>query len=286
MQPFAEIKQVKKKVDEFHLGPVDLTIEPGTITALVGNNGSGKSTLLKLMMNLAAPDEGLINIFQKNVQGADENWKQQVAYQPQRQVGWDPFTGNALKDLISPLYPNWDEELFIEMISMLDVPLTKRYSKLSEGLQQKLTLALTVPRNAPLLLLDEPTTAMDIPSKKNLMDILAEWMDQGERAIIMASHQSENIMKLADYLYVLQSGKAIGHFEKEELLEGYKRYWFGSELPDTQIPGEVNRGTWQVISNQPALAEQFFREHQLPVANQAGLELEEVMTLLLTREDE
>lgn len=281
MKPFAEIKQVKKKVDEFHLGPVDLTIEPGTITALVGNNGSGKSTLLKLMMNLAATDEGGIDIFQKNVQGTNESWKQQVAYQPQRQVGWDPFTGNSLKELISPLYPNWDEELFMKMVLTLDVPLTKRYSKLSEGVQQKLALALTVPRNAPLLLLDEPTASMDIPSKKQLMDILTEWMDQDERAIIMASHQSENIMKLADYLYVLQSGKAIGHFEKEELLGGYRKYWVASGLPQQTVPGEIARENLFLISEAPKETEAFFRNSRLDITNQTGLDLEEILSYLL-----
>lgn len=283
MKPFAEIKQVKKKVDEFHLGPVDLTIEPGTITALVGNNGSGKSTLLKLMMNLAATDEGGIDIFQKNVQGTNESWKQQVAYQPQRQVGWDPFTGNSLKELISALYPNWDEELFMKMVLTLDVPLTKRYSKLSEGVQQKLALALTVPRNAPLLLLDEPTASMDIPSKKQLMDILTEWMDQDERAIIMASHQSENIMKLADYLYVLQSGKAIGHFEKEELLGGYRKYWVASGLPQQTVPGEIARENLFLISEAPKETEAFFRNSRLDITNQTGLDLEEILSYLLQR---
>ena len=171
MKPFVEITQVKKKIDNFHLGPINLTIEPGTITSLVGNNGSGKSTLMKLMMNLANTDSGSINLFNQNVSGDEEQWKSFVSYQSQKMIGWDAFTGENLKYFIAPLYEHWDEQLFQRIVEHFAIPLNQRFSKLSQGSQQKLTLALTIPRNTPLLLLDEPTAYLDIPAKTHLMDI-------------------------------------------------------------------------------------------------------------------
>lgn len=120
-------------MEEFHLGPINLTIEPGTITALVGNNGSGKSTLLKLIMNLVQPTKGTIQVNNLFVDAEHEDWKQFIAYQPQTIVGWDAFTGNMLKELISPLYPNWDEQLFLKMIELFQIPLDKKFAKLSQG---------------------------------------------------------------------------------------------------------------------------------------------------------
>lgn len=155
MNGWLDIVQLQKRVDNFHLGPIDLAIEPGSIITLVGNNGSGKSTLLKLIMNLAIPDTGNIKVFDKFVSGENESWKTQIAYLPQTTIGYDPYTGNQLKSLIAPLYPNWDDALFTEMVQSFDIPLEKRYEKLSQGVQQKLNLALTIPRNTPLLLLDE-----------------------------------------------------------------------------------------------------------------------------------
>ncbi|WP_106495884.1 ATP-binding cassette domain-containing protein [Lentibacillus sp. Marseille-P4043] len=281
MNNWLDISQLQKKVDHFYLGPIDLSIEPGTITALVGNNGSGKSTLLKLIMNLANPDMGNIKVFDKFVYGQDESWKKKIAYQAQTQIGHDAYTGKELKSLIAPLYPDWDEALFKEIVNAFSIPLTKRYRKLSQGVQQKLNLALTIPRNAPLLLLDEPTSFMDIPSKKRLMDILVEWMDQGEHAIIFASHQAEDIMKLADYLCILRNGKVIGTYEKEELTESYKRYWLQHSLPESWIPGEISREKQQLISNQPDKTEQFFNENNMTWSGRTALHLEEIITYLL-----
>lgn len=281
MNPLLDISKLEKKVDEFQLGPIDLQIEPGTITAIVGNNGSGKSTLLKLIMNLAKPDKGNIMVANQLVHGEEESWKNQIAYQPQTVIGYNPFTGSKLKDLIAPLYPNWDEALFLKLVELFDIPLNKRFGKLSQGAQQKLTLALTIPRNAPLLLLDEPTSFMDIPSKKHLLDILVDWMEQDNRAIVITSHQADDIRKLSDYLFVLRDGKMIGNHEKETLTENFKRYWLKKPLQDKAIPGEVSRHQQQVISNQPEVTEQYFKDADIQWIDRTALDLEEIITLLL-----
>ena len=116
MEPVITISNLEKTIDEFHLGPIDLSIEPGTVTALIGNNGSGKSTILKAMMNLVQPDKGEITFNRFHVGGDDESWKKDMVYLPQKVVGWDPFTGELLKEMIAPLYPKWDEVLFQQMI--------------------------------------------------------------------------------------------------------------------------------------------------------------------------
>lgn len=282
MQPWIQITQLQKRIDNFELGPIDFAIEPGTITALVGNNGSGKSTLLKMMMNLVKQDKGEIKVFSKFVNESDESWKQNIAYQAQTAVGYDPFTGNALKNLISHWYPNWDEELFKKLVDLFQVPLTKRFGKLSQGSQQKLRLALTIASNARLLILDEPTSFMDIPSKKIFIDTLVDWMDKEERAIIIASHQAEDIRKLADYLVILHNGTMLGAYEKEELTESYQQYWFNETIPFEEIPGEISREQHTIVTNQAEATEQFLSQNQMHWTNRKALELDEVISLLLT----
>ncbi|WP_047983922.1 ATP-binding cassette domain-containing protein [Ornithinibacillus californiensis] len=281
MDPLLYIENLEKDVDDFHLGPVNLTIEPGTITALIGNNGSGKSTLLKLIMNLAQPEMGNIKVNNLLVHGNNESWKKLIAYQPQTIIGWDPFTGNALKEMIAPLYPNWDETLFQKMVDLFNIPLHKKFGKLSQGVQQKLNLALTIPRNTPLLILDEPTSYMDIPSKKILIDLLVDWMEAGDRSIIIASHQIDDIRKLSDYLFVLHDGEVIGHFEKEELMERYARYWISEPLPEAPIPGEVSREGNVLLSENPEATESYLEANNTRWNNRSSLEMDDVITLLL-----
>ncbi|RNF40384.1 ABC transporter ATP-binding protein [Planococcus salinus] len=280
MPEWIEIKDVSKKIDGFQLGPVSLSIEPGTITALVGNNGSGKSTMLKMIMNLANPDSGEIRVLGKPVDGKDESWKRHVTFQPQNAVGWNAYTGEDLKRLIAPLYPKWDEAVFERMISLFDIPLNKRFGKLSPGVQQKLSLSLALPRSTDILILDEPTASLDIPSKNLFMDCLVEWMEQEDRAVILTTHETEDIRKLADYLFLMQGGKPLGHFEKDILAAGYRRFWL-HEMPAGPLPGELSRTENQLVSDNPDATERYLSEHGSPVIDTKALELEEIISLLL-----
>jgi len=282
MNHLAHITHLEKEIDTFSMGPIDLAIEPGTITALIGNNGSGKSTFLKMIMNLAKPDKGNIKVMNKWVNGEDESWKQHVAYLPQKPIGFAPYNGKTLKKLISGLYPNWDNALFKRLVDDFEIPLGKKYDRLSPGVQQKLNLALTIPRNVPLMILDEPTNFMDIPSKNLLLDVLVEWMENGERALLFASHQSEDIQKLADYLMILKDGVQIGTFEKEDLLERFQTYWLDHMPgePDS-IPGTVSFADGKLLSDNPELTEKILKERNIPWHSQTTLKLEEIITILM-----
>lgn len=280
MPAWIEISNLQKNIDEFELGPIDLAIDPGTITALVGNNGSGKSTLLKLMMNLANADAGNIQVFGKLVDGNDEGWKRHLAFHPQKTIGWDAYTGSILKGMIASLYGKWDETLFERMVKLFDIPLDKKYGKMSQGMQQKLSLALALPRSTDILILDEPTAFLDIPSKRHFMDLLVEWMEAEDRAVIITSHQTDDLRKLADYLFVMKDGKGLGHFEKERLLESYRRYWL-DEMPDDVIPGELVRDGRQIVSEDPQATEAYLTKYDIVWIDDAALDLEEIIDLLL-----
>lgn len=280
MPAWVEIKDARKKVDDFQLGPLNLEIEAGTITALVGNNGSGKSTLLKLMMNLASMDGGAIRILGKPVDGGDESWKRHITFLPQKQVGWSAYTGNELKNLIAPLYLNWDDQLFNHISGLFDIPLDKRFGKLSPGMQQKLSLALALPRKTDILILDEPTASLDIPSKKQFMDLLVEWMEPEDRAVVLTTHQPDDLRKLADYLFLMKNGQGIGHYEKDRLTSTYRRYWL-TEMPTSPVPGELSRNGSQLISGNPNATEQYVLAQNIQVLDDQALELEDIISLLL-----
>lgn len=286
MNTWLHVQNVQKKLDDFNLGPIDFAIEPGTITALIGSNGAGKSTFLKLLMHQVKQDTGSITMFDQPTDGRDESWKKHVAYQPQKTKGYDAFTGEALKDLISHWYPTWDEALFTSMVKHFNLSLTKNFGKMSQGAQQKLILALAIARNTRLLILDEPTAFLDILSKQVFMDVLIDWMEKEERAIIIASHQAEDIRKLADYITVMKNGKMGYTYEKEALIASYQRYWFRERLSFASIPGEVVRVDNSITSNNPNETEAYLRKHGLIWSHQAPLDLDEVITLLLTEKND
>ena len=283
MRHAVTIRNVHKVVENFQLESLQLDVEKGTITALIGKNGAGKSTILNMMMNLVKADGGDIQVLGQSVSAADESWKTSIAYLPQTPPMTLPFTGLEMRDLIEQWYPTWDEAYFQRIVSMFGINLAVKFTKLSPGAQQQLNLALAIARNAEVLILDEPTAHLDIPSKKILNDLLIEWMDHGERTIILATHQIEDIQKLADYLVILKDGRIFGQYEKEALSDTYKRYWFSQPLECAAVPGEVERKAHSFITNQPFEAEDFLQQESIAWTSVQTVALDEIITLLLMK---
>lgn len=282
MKPWITLREVEKTIDDFHMGPLTIEFEPGTITALIGTNGSGKSTFCKMLMNLVKQTKGDIYVCGANTCEDGSTWKHHIAYQPQKPIGYDMYTGDALQKMIALWYPTWHDELFATVVQELDIPMHKKFGKMSEGAQQKLLFALTIAKNTDILLLDEPTAHMDIPSKRYVIDTLVNWMDQKERMIIISSHQMDDIRKLSDYLCVLHGGNIIGNFEKESLHDSFKQYWFAKELPHEEIPGEQIRQQQMLVSNNTVETEEYLQSRGIQWEQESHVELEEIITHLLS----
>lgn len=280
------MKAATKTIEDFQLGPIDLQFETGTITVLAGDNGAGKSTLLKMLMNLAPADSGTIEIGGQTVSFENEEWKQVIAYQPQTVIGWDLFRGSELVSLMAGLYPAWDQTFFDKIAKALKLPLNKKFAKLSQGVQQKLCLALALARDTNFIILDEPTANIDIPAKRTLLNFFIEWMDRGDKVMIISSHQPEDIRKLADYIAVMKNGQLIGHYVKDELDGSYSRYWLEEPLTG-YLPGEVDRENDRVICvSDPEKAEQYLTAKGINWLQSEPLDIEEIISYILSEEAE
>ncbi|VXC24908.1 conserved hypothetical protein [Bacillus sp. 349Y] len=279
------IQDVEKTVGGLTVSVPHLNIPVGTICALIGTNGAGKSTLFKMIMNLVKPDKGTISIFGKPVNGDDEEWKSHLSYQSQQMDGTDFLTGEDLRQLMSRYYPDWDEPLFQRVVSTLDIPLNKKGKKLSPGMQAKLSIALTLGCNAPVMLLDEPTASMDIPSRKLVIDLLAEIMETGEKTILMATHDVDDLKKLADYLIFFDGDEVGESVEKDELVASHRLLWLDQPVPfDEPLPGELKRTYGKVIlTNDPDQTRDALRQHSISIMEEQVPDLETVVTELLTK---
>ncbi|MEW4327363.1 ABC transporter ATP-binding protein [Rossellomorea marisflavi] len=279
------IQDVEKTIGGLTVSIPHMTIPVGTISALVGTNGAGKSTLFKMIMNLVKPDKGTISIFGKPVNGDDEEWKSTLSYQSQQMDGVDFLTGEDLRQLMSRYYPDWDESLFQRVVSALDIPLNKKGKKLSPGMQAKLSIALTLGCNAPVMLLDEPTASMDIPSRNLVIDLLAEIMETGEKTILLATHHVDDLKKLADYLIFFDGDEVGEPVEKDELVASHRLLWLDQPIPfDEPLPGELKRTYGKVIlTNDPDQTRVALRQHSISIMEEQVPDLETVVTELLTK---
>lgn len=236
------IQQVSKQYASKQIGPIQLTIEPGIISGLVGPNGSGKSTILQIISGAEHRDHGEIQIFGKPIAALHQKDRQRIAYVPSTYQGLPHWKGKDLISWYQHWYPKWNQAKMKQFIDLFKLELNTPYEKLSTGNQRKLLISLALSTEADLLLLDEPSNGLDFMAKTTLYQAIQTWIEQGQRSILIASHDVEEMNKLMDHITLIHNGKQIESFWKDELVGQWGSIWIPNQ-PNIPLPEEV-------ISNQ------------------------------------
>ncbi|MGM7634619.1 ATP-binding cassette domain-containing protein [Bacillus sp. Hm123] len=281
-----KFEQVCKQIGEFELGPVNVAIPAGSSVAIIGDNGAGKSTLLKMIMGLAKEDRGHIQLFEQNRVLGDNSWKERIAYQPQTTSGCSSLKGSEMKKLIAHFSSSFDEERFSHYVRELNIPLNKRFDKLSQGVQKKLILALTLAQPQDVMIFDEPMAAIDLMAQKLVIDEMVQLMDEDlERTILFTSHQLHDIRKFADYLLLIRQGEFLGMFEKDDLASKFTRFWLDQPLqqPISHVIHTSDDGR-EVISYKENITEQELNKSNAHIIRKANVGLDETLPAILSGE--
>lgn len=196
---------------------VDLTLEPGQVTALVGPNAAGKSTLIKCVLGLVRPDAGRIDVFNEPA-GADPHYRRFIGYMPQLPRFPDNLTGQEVLDFLASLRAGQDDRAIVvaEAIGLTVETLARPVRTLSGGSRQKLNAVVALRYDAPLLILDEPTASLDPLSSGHLKDLVRQRKDDGT-AVLLTSHVMAEVEELADRLVYLVEGTVRFNGSMDEL---------------------------------------------------------------------
>ncbi len=293
-RPVISLKGVRKTFrNNFELGPMDLTVEPGCIVAVLGPNGGGKSTLIGMLMNLIHPDSGEVSLFGLSHPEDEVAIKQRIGYVPESSVGHDELSAKSLGEFVSYWYPRWDQRLYQDLIERYKVDPDKRFGKLSKGMQRCLAFALALATGGELLLLDEPTVGVDPFARRQMLEDISRFMRDGVndgdgRTVVFATQVMEEVRRLADYVAFLVDGEYLGLYEKDKLLEGWKTLWVDRE-PEEDIPGvvEVEGGSpTRIVSDSPKETEGTLSAQNIRIVRSGKVDLEEILSHLMRRHKE
>jgi len=215
-----KMTSVKKNYKDFTLD-CTLEIKSGYVTGLVGRNGAGKTTAFKSVLGLISVDGGEIEIFGKKLSDFKSKDKEKIGVL----LSDSGFSGELkIKDIIpvlSAVYSQFDKEDFLKKCKQMKLPLNKKIKEFSTGMKARLKLIIAITHNADLLILDEPTAGMDVMAREDIIDMLREYMEQGERAILISSHISGDLEGLCDDIYMIDNGKIILHQDTDVILSSY-----------------------------------------------------------------
>ena len=221
MSNIVEARSLRKNYGNFTaLDGVDLTIPSGAISGLIGPNGAGKTTTLKALIGLCDVD-GELSVAGRDPRRARHKLMEDVCFIAD--VGILPkwLKVSQLIDYVEAVHPRFDRKKAEKFLSTTDIPANKRIKKLSKGMVTQLHLALVMSIEVQLLVLDEPTLGLDIIYRKEFYDRLLNDYYDGNRTIIISTHQVEEIETLLSHLLFINKGKIVLDTLMSELCEVY-----------------------------------------------------------------
>ncbi len=217
-----KLKGVSKCFPGFTLKDISFTLPTGYIMGLIGPNGAGKTTTIKLILNMLERNAGEILVFDMDNVKKENYIKQNVGAVFDSIFYVDSWKVKDTEKAVSIFYDDWKHDVFEEMVTRFNLPWNKKISELSRGMQMKLMLACAFSHNAKLLILDEPTSGLDPVTRDELLEILQEYIKDGERSVLFSTHITADLEKIADYITFINQGELFYTGSLEDLLEDFR----------------------------------------------------------------
>jgi len=233
------VQALKKCYRQFTLNSVDLEVPAGSILGIIGPNGAGKTTMVRLIMNQERPDGGSVQIFGLDYNGHEKEIKNRIGYVGEEQFFYRKRTVDWTGRFVARFFRAWDQDRFDSLLEDFKISRSKKTGQLSKGMKTKLALAIALSHGADLLILDEPTSGLDPIVRREVLDRLQEVARDEDKTVVLSSHISDDLSRIADHLAFLNDGEIILRGDKDDLLSNWKRIHFREGTLDQSVLGKL-----------------------------------------------
>ena len=276
------ISDVSKTYPGFTLDHVSFSVPQGAIVGLIGENGAGKSTILNATLGLISKESGTINILGSDI--LDNATKEQVGV---------VFDGSGYPDVMAPrtigrilanVYESWDAALYEKLLERFGLPKDKALKKFSKGMKMKFAITAAMAHRPKLLVLDEATSGLDPVVRDDILDMLLDFVQKEDHSVLVSSHITSDLEKIADYIVFLHEGKIAFTMPKDELVENYGILQCGAAQFDALDKDDIVRFRrmdyeWQVL-----VADRAAAERKYPKAMITPATIDEIMLMFVKGE--
>lgn len=216
-----ELKGVTKKYDGFSLKEISFNVPKGCIMGFIGQNGAGKTTTIRSILRIAEINDGQIFLLGMDHRKDEVEIKKHLGVVFDEMPFHDMFTAHDMGKIFEGLYPDWDYELYENYLERFELPGKKKIGKFSKGMKMKLQIACALSHHPKLLIMDEATTGLDPVVRDDILHIFMEYMQDGECSILMSSHITSDLEKIADMITFIDRGTILLTGYKDEILENH-----------------------------------------------------------------
>ena len=214
-----EIKGVTKRYDGFMLDNISFDLPKGCIMGFIGQNGAGKTTTIRSLLHITNIDSGGIRLLGLDHIRDETAVKKRMAVVLDEMPFHDSFTPKDTARIFEGMYPEWDQAAYTQLLERFQLPYKKKLGTFSKGMKMKLQIALALSHNAELLVMDEATIGLDPVVRDEILHIFQEYLQTGERSILMSSHITSDLEKIADMVTFIDKGRILLSGYKDEILE-------------------------------------------------------------------
>ena len=223
MENILELQQICKSFPKsnFILDKLSFSLPYGAILGFVGENGAGKTTTIGCILNTVRKDSGMVKLFGKEMRDIDTDIREKigVVYDGDNFPGF--WTAKQLSQVMEGIYTQWDNALFQKYLEDFHLPVKQKIKNYSRGMTMKLAIAVALSHHPQLLILDEATSGLDPIMRDEMLDVFLEFVQEESHSILLSSHITSDLEKVADYITFIHNGKLIMTKTKNDLVYNY-----------------------------------------------------------------
>lgn len=216
-----EIKNISKTYKNFKLDDISFVLPCGHIMGLIGENGAGKSTIINCILDIIEKDSGSISVLGQKNDKNNVSLKENIGVVLDASDVYDNYTVKQVENIMKDVYKQWNHEVYDYYIQKFALPLNKMIKDFSRGMKMKMAITIALSHQPKLLILDEATSGLDPIMRDEILDVFMEFVQDENHAILLSSHISSDLEKIADYITFIHEGKLILSTSKDELIYEY-----------------------------------------------------------------
>lgn len=238
MDAILQVENLTKQYSDFTLDHVSFSVPKGTIMGLIGENGAGKSTTINAILDLIKKDDGTVTFWGQDL-ASSKQLKEDIGVVFDGINFYETLTTAKVGRISSSAYQQWDEPLYRDYLKRFQLPFDKEIKTLSKGMKMKLSIAVALSHKPKLLILDEATSGLDPVMRDDILDVFLEFVQDENHSILMSSHITTDLEKVADYITFIHQGKVLFCKTKDELRYSYGIIRCGAAIFDKIDKSEI-----------------------------------------------